>query len=157
MMMMIKTCMLHKYYSLLNTFISFLPLVTVKAKKGSLWLLPLDASKMNRNPMKHWGRMVCMLLSLILSLFCDKAMTPSVNFFCESFNIMGVKIPIELWHTQSFLLEMASNFFLVKLLNWQAENQVPSKPALSKAVFALVRFVCMNLLVALLTSDCLTL
>lgn len=45
MMMMIKTCMLRGCYTLLNTCTYFLSLVTIEAKKGPLYLLPMDASQ----------------------------------------------------------------------------------------------------------------
>lgn len=45
MMMMIITCMLHECYTLLNTCTYFLSLVTTEAKKGSLYLLPVDVSQ----------------------------------------------------------------------------------------------------------------
>lgn len=48
-----KIHMLHECYSLQNTFIYFLSLVTTEAKKESLYFWPLDASKINWNSVNN--------------------------------------------------------------------------------------------------------
>lgn len=52
LVMMIKTHMLYDCYHLQNTFTYFLSLVTTEAKKASLYLGSLDASRINGDPVK---------------------------------------------------------------------------------------------------------
>lgn len=138
--------------------IYFFSLVTTKAKRKSLYLWPMDAFQINWSPLKDWGRMVSVcFFQLFFPSFVIKPWCHQLAFLLQILQHHGSQNNHWTWTHKAIALRMASKFLLTRLLIWQAKNQDPSKCALSKAVFAFIRFVCMNLLVALLTPDYLTL
>ena len=87
-MMMIKTHMLYDCYHLQNTFTYFLSLVTTEAKKASLYLRSLDASRINGDPVKDWDRMVSMVCLIILYL---RACVPGCSVVFASLRPHGLQ------------------------------------------------------------------
>ena len=133
----------------------FSSLAITETKRKSLYLWPVDAFQINWSPMKDWGRMgsLCFFQYSFLILWWSRD-TISQLLFCKFFSIMAVKITIELWHTKPALLEWPLSFCLQNYSSGKHRTKIPQN--LLSVVFALIRFVCMDLLVALLTSDCLT-
>lgn len=128
-MMMIKTCMLCECYTLLNTSTYFLSLVATEAKKGSFYLLPMDASQTGIlwKIEVEWSPCSSQLFFPYFVIKSWHHQSISLLFWILQHHRSNVKL-----RHKAISLRMASNFLLAKLLNWQAENQVPSKPALSR-------------------------
>lgn len=140
--MIAKTGMLPECYSLLNT--RTFPLTGNYWSQERLSLLPVDGSQVD-----SWKIEVgCSLCSSQL-FFPYFLMKPwhhqSISLLLWILQHHGSQNNHWTLTRKAIFLRLASNFFLAKLLNWQARNQVPSKPVLSRVVCAFVRFVRMNL------------